>query len=217
MELKQNCNVIINENFRASNGCFPDELHPDVVMIKKTTEKNGKTNIEAQEASEELEAPTTSYVETLMHLFKGNVGPGCFAMADAVKNGGLLLAPVLTLFLGIFCVHSQHILLSCSAKMKVRYHLMTKPDYAETVELCFASSDSETWRKLAPVMKRTCNIFICVTQLGFCCIYILFFGTNLKQVLDFYGFKIDIHILITIVMIPVWLSALITNLKYLGE
>lgn len=218
MELNQKSNVIINENFRASRECYPDEIHPDVVMIKKSTEKNGisngKTNIEAQE---EPEAPSTSYVETLMHLFKGNVGPGCFAMADAVKNGGLLLAPVLTLFLGIFCVHSQHILLKCSAKMKVRYQLATKPDYAETVELCFASSDSERWRKLAPVMKRACNIFICVTQLGFCCIYILFFGTNLKQVLDFYGFKIDIHILITIVMIPVWLSALITNLKYLGK
>jgi solute carrier family 36 (proton-coupled amino acid transporter) len=138
-------------------------------------------------------------------------------VADAVKNGGLLLAPVLTLFLGIVCVHAQHILLQCSQKMKDRYQLTKKPDYAETVELCFASSSSERWRRLAPAMKAVCNIFICITQLGFCCIYFLFIGTNLKQVLDFYGYELDIHVLVALVLIPIWLSTLITNLKYLGK
>lgn len=52
----------------------------------------------------------TSYLETLMHLFKGNVGPGLFAMGDAFKNAGIIAAPIMTLFLGIICVHSQHIL-----------------------------------------------------------------------------------------------------------
>jgi len=45
-----------------------------------------------------------------MHLFKGNVGPGLFAMGDAFKNGGIIVAPILTLFLGIVSVHCQHIL-----------------------------------------------------------------------------------------------------------
>jgi Transmembrane amino acid transporter protein len=52
----------------------------------------------------------TSYSETMMHLFKGNIGPGLFAMGDAFKNCGILLAPFLTVALGIVCVHSQHIL-----------------------------------------------------------------------------------------------------------
>lgn len=46
----------------------------------------------------------------MMHLFKGNVGSGIFALGDAFKNAGLLLAPPLTIFLGIICVHAQHIL-----------------------------------------------------------------------------------------------------------
>lgn len=53
---------------------------------------------------------STTYLETLMHILKGNVGSGVFAMGDAVKNGGLLLAPALTLLMGLVCVHSQHIL-----------------------------------------------------------------------------------------------------------
>lgn len=50
------------------------------------------------------------YLETMMHLFKGNVGSGIFALGDAFKHAGLLLAPPLTMFLGIICVHAQHIL-----------------------------------------------------------------------------------------------------------
>lgn len=138
-------------------------------------------------------------------------------MADAVKNGGLILAPIITLVLGIFCVHAQHMLLQCAKKVQQKNKLSTKPDYAETVELCFASSNNKKWQKLAPTMKAICNIFICVTQLGFCCIYLLFVGTNLKQVLDFYGFDLSLNALIILSLIPIWLSSLITNLKLLGE
>lgn len=213
LELRDHSTVIVNENFRSSDESFADRKHPDVIKIKMSTEKNATKPDE----TDEQEPVPTSYAETMMHLFKGNVGPGCYAMADAVKNGGLVLAPVLILLLGIICVHAQHILLQCSTKMKRRFKLAKKPDYAETVELCFTSSSSGRWRNLAPTMKKTCNIFICVTQFGFCCIYLLFIGTNLKQVLDFYEIYMDIHVLVAFVMIPVWLSSLIATLKYLGE
>lgn len=149
--------------------------------------------------------------------FHSSLGPGCFAMADAVKNGGLILAPALTLFLGIVCVHAQHILVNCSEMMRVKYNLALKPDYAETVELCFASSKQKRYQSMSTMMRKTCNIFICVTQFGFCCVYFLFIGTNLKQVLDVYGLTIGIRLLITLVLLPVGLSAMITNLKLLGE
>lgn len=138
-------------------------------------------------------------------------------MAHAVKNGGLILAPILTLILGVVCVHVQHILLNCSALMKERFDLDANPDYAETVELVFASSNNAQYRKLAKLMKGICNTFICITQLGFCCIYFLFIGTNLKQVLDFYGLEVNLYLMIALALIPIWLSALITNLKFLGE
>jgi solute carrier family 36 (proton-coupled amino acid transporter) len=138
-------------------------------------------------------------------------------MAYAVKNGGLILAPILILFLAVTCVHVQHILLNCSAKMKDKFNLKTNPDYAESVELCFLSSPNEKWRKLAKKMKTICNSFICITQLGFCCIYFLFISTNLKQVLDFYGLSADLYLLMILILVPIWLSAMILNLKYLGN
>jgi solute carrier family 36 (proton-coupled amino acid transporter) len=212
MELQKQCNVYVNESFDASGEKFGDSENENKIRGKNVVvnEKKSAHGIESADGS-------ISYTETLMHLFKGNVGSGCFAMADAVKNCGLILAPILTLFLGVFCVHAQHMLLKCSQKMKAKNQLTAKPDYAETVELCFASSNNKKWQKLAPTMKAICNIFICVTQLGFCCIYLLFVGTNLKQVLDFYGFNLNLNVLIMLVLIPIWLSSLITNLKLLGE
>ena len=45
-----------------------------------------------------------------MHLFKGNVGSGVFAMGDAVRNAGLMVGPWLIILLAIICVHCQHVL-----------------------------------------------------------------------------------------------------------
>lgn len=205
MELNEKRNGVVNQSFQGS---------ADNVSQVQHNEKQVKAAVEPQDDDETLK---TSYMETMLHLFKGNVGTGCFAMADAMKNGGLLLGPVLALFLGVICVHAQHILLTCSAKMEEKFKLTTKPDYAETVELCFVSSNNKRWQKIAPHMKTVCNVFICITQLGFCCIYFLFVATNLKQVLDFYGFHVGLHTLVTFSLIPIWLSALITNLKYLGN
>ncbi|KAF7275726.1 hypothetical protein GWI33_011330, partial [Rhynchophorus ferrugineus] len=52
----------------------------------------------------------TSYVETLMHLLKGNVGSGIFAMGDGIKNAGIILGPIVVLILGVICTHCQHLL-----------------------------------------------------------------------------------------------------------
>lgn len=52
----------------------------------------------------------TSYGETLMHLLRGNIGAGVFGMGNAFKNGGLLLAPILTVTIGLISVHCQHVL-----------------------------------------------------------------------------------------------------------
>lgn len=63
-------------------------------------------------------------MESLTHLLRGNIGSGLMAMGDAYKNGGLLLAPVLTLFLGIVCVHCQHVLVSTFLVYKYKTSLI---------------------------------------------------------------------------------------------
>ncbi|XP_011690625.1 PREDICTED: proton-coupled amino acid transporter 2-like isoform X2 [Wasmannia auropunctata] len=157
----------------------------------------------------------TSYLETMMHLFKGNVGSGIFALGDAFKNAGLLLAPPLTIFLGIICVHAQHILIKCNEEVTRRVGDGTNTSgFAGTVEMCFATGPIG-FRKYSTFMRKLVNVFLCVTQLGFCCVYFVFISTNMKQVLDAHGIEMDVHEHMAVVLVPIMLSTWIRNLKYL--
>ncbi|XP_058063869.1 proton-coupled amino acid transporter-like protein CG1139 [Anopheles bellator] len=181
----------------------------------------------------------TSYLETMMHLFKGNIGTGCYAMGDAFKNGGLLFGTIVTLLLGFVCVHCQHVLINCANLMqdrcrRERYEKrhMTRnnsgvlgppppepheppPDFADTVGLCFRYGPQATchW---AATMRRTVNVFICVTQLGFCCIYFVFISSNFKQIADRYGLVLDVRLIMALLLVPVVLTSIITKLKFLS-
>lgn len=161
--------------------------------------------------------PPMTYIETLMHLFKGNVGTGCYAMADAMMNAGLILGPILTIVIAIINVHAQHMLIRCAEFVKAEYNLTKRPDYAETVEMSFAISKSGWCSGMAKGMKNTCNIFICTTQIGFCSVYFLFISKNVLNVIEFYGINIEEPLFITIVLIPIFFMILTRQLKYIGE
>jgi proton-coupled amino acid transporter len=59
-----------------------------------------------------LRGPTRRFLETLIHLLKGNIGSALYAMGDAYRNAGLIAAPVIALVLGLICVYAQHMLVS---------------------------------------------------------------------------------------------------------
>ncbi|XP_055607304.1 proton-coupled amino acid transporter-like protein CG1139 [Uranotaenia lowii] len=162
----------------------------------------------------------TTYLETMTHMLKGNIGTGCYAMGDAFKNGGLVLATVLTLFLGFVCVHCQHILLNCAGKVHSEQQTQQQgkgrpPDFAETVGLCFKRGPPKFQRWAKP-MKMAVNIFICVTQLGFCCIYFVFISSNFKQIFDRYGLEMGVQYHMACLLPPIILTSIITKLKFLS-
>lgn len=157
----------------------------------------------------------TTYSDTLLHLFKANIGPGCYAMPQAIKNSGLVLGSSLTVLVAAICVNQQHSLLRGSEIVKEEFKLDKRPDYAETLQMSLALNDK--WAKHSKLLKRICNVFLIVTQFGFCSVYIVFIGSNLKNVLDFYGLDWDLKILMMISLAPIMPTTLITNLRYLGE
>lgn len=157
----------------------------------------------------------TTYVESLIHLCKANIGPACFAMGEAIKNSGLLLGSCLTVTLSTVCVYQQHVLMKCSDIIKEDFCLDKRPDYAETLQLSFMYS--ENWKLHAKLMKRICNLFLILTQFGFCSVYFLFIGSNVKTVLDFYELSFDLEWLMLFSLIPIILTSLITNLRCLGK
>lgn len=99
--------------------------------------------------------------------------------------------------------------------MREREGTVDYPDYAKTVELCLATGPVK-YRKYAQGMRVAINWFLCVTQLGFCCVYIVFVPKNTVQVLQQYNVTIDERLVMTILLIPIILSCMLTNLKYLS-
>ncbi|KAM3968648.1 proton-coupled amino acid transporter-like protein acs [Aphomia sociella] len=156
----------------------------------------------------------TSYMDTILHIFRGNIGSGLLAMGDAFRNGGIVFASITTVVLGIICVHSQHLLLNCSEEVHRQTKRDKPPNFADTVYLVFAHGPPR-FRPVARTMKFLVNGFLCVTQLGFCCVYIVFIANNVKLICDQYDIHIDLSIHMIFVVIPVLLACMVRNLKYL--
>ncbi|XP_077302200.1 proton-coupled amino acid transporter-like protein acs [Arctopsyche grandis] len=205
-------NVADFNSTKASNGDAGLPASKETVVSLQMEEK--KSNSAPSGAHGIPVEHPTSYTETVMHLFKGNVGSGIYAMGDAFKNAGLIFGAIVTVLLGVISVHCQHILLSQSERLQREQKLDHAPDFATTVELSFSTGPVKL-RKMAPCMRRLVNIFLCITQLGFCCVYFVFVATNLQKILDRYDVIFDLHLHMVIVLLPILLSCMIRNLKYL--
>ncbi|KAG9272505.1 proton-coupled amino acid transporter 1 [Astyanax mexicanus] len=123
----------------------------------------------------------SSFFQTLIHLLKGNIGTGLLGLPLAVKNAGLVVGPLSLFVMGIVAVHCMQILVKCS------HHLSAKLGqpfltYGDAVEY---GMENVSWlRNHSRWGRRLVNIFLIITQLGFCCVYFVFLSDNIKQVVE---------------------------------
>ncbi|XP_070501979.1 proton-coupled amino acid transporter 1 isoform X1 [Chironomus tepperi] len=159
-----------------------------------------------------LEHPTSN-LETMILLIKGNIGTGILAMPDAFRNSGLYIGLVSTLFLGFVCTHCMHILVKCSHELCRRLQVPS----LNFSGVCFASFETgpESLRKYSGHARNLINIFLIITQIGFCCVYFVFVAVNLQEILTHYWMKLDTHVFLILLLIPLILVNLIKTLKYL--
>uniref|UniRef100_A0A1I8I538 RING-type domain-containing protein n=1 Tax=Macrostomum lignano TaxID=282301 RepID=A0A1I8I538_9PLAT len=141
-------------------------------------------NNDSLEASDPhgLDNSRNSNMSSLMNVLKGNLGTGILAMPVAVKNLGFLLGPLTILAIGCIATHSMHLLVR-SAQYLRRIKRVSYLDYSQVMYEAtlqrFPGRD-----KLANVLKSFVNVSLLITQIGFCCVYILFVSDNLHQLVD---------------------------------
>ncbi|KAK3099906.1 hypothetical protein FSP39_011600, partial [Pinctada imbricata] len=155
-------------------------------------------------------------LQSLMHLLKGNIGTGVLAMPIAVSYAGLWVGSAGILLLGGFATHCMHILLNCNAKLQKRTGNFTPLSYAGILETSIATGPKSI-RKFSTGGRRVVNGFLIVTQIGFCCIYILFVAQSLKQFIhSFWSDDFNIHVYLTIVAVLLLPYCYVKNLVQLA-
>lgn len=201
----------LNSSFRGNGpGGSPSDPHSS---DSGDEEDNRGLSVSGHQISDEQE---TTSCETLIHLIKGNIGTGLLAMPDALKNSGLYTGTFILPIIATLCIHCMHILVRCAHELKERVGV-SGLDYAEVGEYAFKTGPAPL-RPLAPVARTTLNVFLTVTQLGFCCVYVVFIAANLKQVVDCQlpDYRIDIHGYMLIILVPLLLLSMIKSLKVLA-
>ncbi|XP_075899542.1 proton-coupled amino acid transporter 1 [Nelusetta ayraudi] len=123
----------------------------------------------------------TSFCQTLIHLLKGNIGTGLLGLPLAVKNAGLVLGPISLLCMGIVAVHCMRLLVKCSHHLSEKMNRLSLT-YGEAMQY---GMENVSWmRRHSGWGKHTVNLFLIITQLGFCCVYFVFLSDNVKQVVE---------------------------------
>ncbi|XP_044743205.1 proton-coupled amino acid transporter-like protein pathetic isoform X2 [Chrysoperla carnea] len=189
-------NIIVDVNYQVANALSGKELFEDYNPAE----------------NRKLEHPTSN-LDTMIHLLKGNIGTGILAMPDAFRNAGLVLGLFGTMAMGIICTHCMHMLVRCSHELCRRCRV---PSLGFS-EVCAASFETgpSALQKYSVHVKKLIDIFLCITQLGFCCVYFVFVAANLQEVIAHYFIKLNIHVYLAALLIPMILLNLVKNLKYL--
>nr|CAD7412112.1 unnamed protein product [Timema cristinae] len=98
--------------------------------------------------------------------------------------------------------------------LKARTGADSLPTFADTLELSFKTGPAK-FQRFSKGIRMCVNTFLCITQMGFCCVYFVFIAENMKQVMDVYNVTLDVHLHMFIILLPILLSCWVRNLKYL--
>ncbi|CAG7785967.1 unnamed protein product [Allacma fusca] len=162
----------------------------------------------------QIDHPTSNF-DTMVHLLKGNIGTGILAMPDAFRNAGLAVGTLGTVIIGLICVHTMHLLVKCAHELCRRTQVPTL-NFAEVAETSFKVGPTSL-RKFSGFARTLINVFLCITQMGFCCVYFVFVANNIEQIVnERFGVNLAPRTYMAMLLIPMIFLNMIRNLKLLA-
>ncbi|XP_074619649.1 proton-coupled amino acid transporter 1-like isoform X2 [Acropora palmata] len=176
---------------------------------KRSYKSSSKASIASESTAasgrEHLEGTTTN-MQTLMHLWRGNVGTGMLGLPEAIMHAGIVVGPLGLLLVAVVTIHCMHLLVQCSRVLCQRTGEVAL-GYGEVAEECIR----RYYPKKAYMGRVVVNVFLCMSQLGFCCVYFVFIAENLQQVSN----ALDSQTWMAILLLPIILLSFIRDLRTL--
>lgn len=132
-----------------------------------------------------LKKGATSNLQTMMHMFKGNIGTGILAMPYAFSNIGIWAGFFGTGVIALIAVHCMRLLVESSHFL---CHLTGKEtiDYGYCMDFAFKNCQGggPKTKKAGRWMRKLVNLNLQITQFGFCCVYFVFMADNIGHVIN---------------------------------
>lgn len=125
-------------------------------------------------------AQETNYVQSLMHMIKGNLGTGILAMPASFAHAGLVNSVIGLPILCLIATYCIHILIKSSQQLENK-SIGSNFKYSSLAKHSFESGPN--WiRAFSTPMCLLVDGTLLVAQIGVCCVYLVFVVDNIKSV-----------------------------------